>query len=579
MRIRRFSQRLLVANLCLFFVTLVCGGSVAAYLLGRALRADFERQQLYRVEKMRQQLDAAVDQLNRLTLSIVASRQIQRVFQDISPGPADYFLIHPGLREEVRDALFSFTAMRPLTGRICLVSLQGDLLDLSNQQDTRRFDKAGLRDLVSGRLERLGEENKLVLPPQEEVWSERGETVITVLRPMQDTEQRYGYLEVNQKLSTLEYIWGAERVALYDLGGKLLWSAFPGAPERMGAAEAGRAGKTGDSLAFRSGLDNADWQLALFADTAAYWPPVRQGLAVLGACQLLIFLVSSLFSWVALGRITRPVRLLTQEVRGIIGFDSAIRLPSPKDPEEVQVLGQAFTDLLKGLKEEHEATMVARNQELAARMAALQAQMNPHFIFNTLMCIAAYGRKSDGDAVFSMCTDLSAMLRYTLENPSVPTTIGQELSQARVYLALMGRRFHPYFSYEIGAADRIEAVPVPRLLLQPILENCFVHGFADRPGPWRVDLTCRGNGSTWSIEVRDNGRGIEAGRVQELLEELDDQTATPDLFERDCSRGRLGLLGTVARLRSVYGAAAVFSIETPPEGGCLVRLGVLNEDD
>ena len=120
---------------------------------------------------------------------------------------------------------------------------------------------------------------------------------------------------------------------------------------------------------------------------------------------------------------------------------------------------------------------------MSARMAALQAQLNPHFVFNTLTCIAAYGKKRDGANVQRMCKDLTAMLRYSLQSSNEPATVDQELDQAEVYLALMGRRYAPYLEYRVDRCPEASRIPVPRLLLQPIIENCFVHGFADTPGP------------------------------------------------------------------------------------------------
>jgi sensor histidine kinase YesM len=574
---RRFSQRLLFSNLLLFSLIILAFGTAAGIILSAYLGSNFKLQQSYRLEKMQQQLDGALDQLDRLSLSIVASRQIQDIFQTIPGDSAEnYFLSHPRIREDVRDALFSFTAMKALTGRICLVSRYGDLVDLSNQQDTISFSKSELAQLVKKREAMLGGAFRSFLPPHGEPWSARGQIVVSLLRHIQDTEQVYGFLEVNQRIETLSWIWerpdgrGTEQIGLYDKTGRRLWASFDSAPRALDAGAAAKSGR----MVFRSDLESVDWQLALFADTSAYRKPVAQTLAILVACLVLLFLVSAAFSWLSLRSITKPVRQLTDQVRKISDFETGFPAPLPTAPEEVVILGTAFGELLVELKREHEALLIAENHEISARMAALQAQLNPHFIFNTLTCISAYGKKADAVAVHEMCNGLSAMLRYTLENSGQATTLAQEIEQAENYLRLMAKRYNPYFSFTIVRAPRMEGIAVPRLLLQPLLENCFVHGFAESAGPWEIALACRIDGDSWLVEVRDNGQGIPDGRVEELLAEFGaDGVERGTFFNRDFSTGRLGLLSSVVRLRLLYKDRARFDIDSACPGSCTVSLG------
>ena len=137
---KRFTNRLLLANLGILLALLGCGGLALSFVLGGFLRADFRTQQGYRVDKMAEQLDGVLDEMNRLSISILASRRISDIMLGISRDDRNnYFLIHPATRYEVLNLLLSYTALKPLKGRICLVSDKGDLLDLSNQQDAMAF--------------------------------------------------------------------------------------------------------------------------------------------------------------------------------------------------------------------------------------------------------------------------------------------------------------------------------------------------------------------------------------------------------------------------------------------------------
>ncbi len=322
-------------------------------------------------------------------------------------------------------------------------------------------------------------------------------------------------------------------------------------------------------------LANADWRLAYFADSKGHELLTGQTMGILAAILLASFVLMALFSWLALTRVTRPVRKLTEEVRGITSLNQDFRPPDLRAPEEVAILTGAFQDLIVSLRREHTARLRLQGQEMSARMAALQAQLNPHFVFNTLICIAAYGKKGDGANVQRMCKDLTAMLRYSLQNSNELATIDQELDQAEVYLALMGKRYAQYLEYRVDRCPEASRIPVPRLLLQPVIENCFVHGFADTPGPWRVEIGSRLQGTNWEVSVKDSGGGMDTDRVRHLLAEFEAALAeeSPSVFDRDFSRGKLGLLSTFARLRALYGERAAFSLESTEGTGLLVRIG------
>jgi hypothetical protein len=578
---KRFTNRLLLANLGILLALLVCGGLALSFVLGGFLRADFRTQQGYRVDKMAEQLDGVLDQMNRLSISVLASPRIKDILLGIPRDDRNnYFLIHPATRYEVLNLLLSYTALKPLTGRICLVSEKGDLLDLSNQQDTIAFTKAELARITAAREAALGDEPKALLPPGPEPWSSRHATVISLVRRLQDSEQRYGWLEINQQVESLGWIWESRgnatpaRIGLYDTGGTLLYATFNGAPSSAGELENGLRVPSGATV-FTADLANAGWRLAYFADSRGYDLLTGQTMGVLAAILVAAFVLMALFSWLALTRVTRPVRKLTEEVRGISSLSQNFRPPDLRAPEEVAILAGAFQDLLVSLREEHTARLRLQGQEMSARMAALQAQLNPHFVFNTLTCIAAYGKKRDGANVQRMCKDLTAMLRYSLQSSNEPATIDQELDQADVYLALMGKRYAQYLEYRVDRCPEASRIPVPRLLLQPVIENCFVHGFANTPGPWRVDIASRLEGANWEVWVKDSGGGMNNARAQDLLAEFEVALAeqSPSVFDRDFSRGKLGLLSTFARLRALYGKLAVFSLESAEGAGLLVRIG------
>jgi signal transduction histidine kinase len=186
-----------------------------------------------------------------------------------------------------------------------------------------------------------------------------------------------------------------------------------------------------------------------------------------------------------------------------------------------------------------------------ARLLALQMQLNPHFLFNTLHAISALMHK-DVEAADRMITRLSDLLRYALESTSeqeVP--LRRELEFLGRYLEIEKTRFGSRLNVEMDIApDTLEAL-VPNLILQPLVENAIRHGIEPHAKAGRIELRSRCEDAAIRLEVRDNGGGL---------------APAPTLEEG------VGLSNTRARLKQLYGEAQRFVLDNAPEGGLVVSV-------
>ncbi len=186
-----------------------------------------------------------------------------------------------------------------------------------------------------------------------------------------------------------------------------------------------------------------------------------------------------------------------------------------------------------------------------ARLQALQMQLNPHFLFNSLHSISALMHK-DIDAAERMISRLGDLLRAALESSDAQEiTLGRELELLKRYLELEQIRFGDRLNVRIEASpDTLEA-QVPNLIMQPLVENAIRHGIEPHARQGRIELRAQRNGDELTLEVRDNGDGLPAGSPQ---------------------RNGVGLSNTRARLKTLYGDAHELEMRTAPEGGLLVRM-------
>jgi len=203
---------------------------------------------------------------------------------------------------------------------------------------------------------------------------------------------------------------------------------------------------------------------------------------------------------------------------------------------------------------ERELRAVELEKRLAqAKLQALQMQLNPHFLFNTLHSISALMHK-DVEAADRMITRLSDLLRAALAGAETQeVTLRQELGFLERYLEIEKIRFGARLTVQMDIApDTLEA-QVPNLILQPLVENAIRHGIAPRAKPGRIELHARRQADRLTLDVCDNGAGLpKEGTVEEGV----------------------GLSNTRARLRELYGEAHHFELRGRPEGGLRVQLTI-----
>jgi hypothetical protein len=197
---------------------------------------------------------------------------------------------------------------------------------------------------------------------------------------------------------------------------------------------------------------------------------------------------------------------------------------------------------------EAEAERLRRVEQeaLATRtqLALLQAQIEPHFLFNTLSNVIGLV-DTDAAAARQMLIDLTALLRTSLARTRRPVvTLGEELELLRAYLGIMAVRMGARLDWRIDAPAGVLDAELPPLLVQPLVENAIRHGLEPKPGGGRLLIRCRRDGSLLEVEVSDDGLGI-----------------------RHDSRDGTGLANVRQRLAATGGADAALALTANPGGG------------
>jgi signal transduction histidine kinase len=219
----------------------------------------------------------------------------------------------------------------------------------------------------------------------------------------------------------------------------------------------------------------------------------------------------------------------------------------------VAVLAHAMRYL--SMAQDREVQLARVSEQLAgARFAALQAQLNPHFLFNTLNTIAVRARDGDGAGTARMVEQLSDVLRRTLtRHRSSEVTLDEELELVRQYVAIEEARFPDRLSVAFDVAPDLHNAAVPGFALQHLVENAIRHGIARRPGAGTVQVTASRVAGTLELRVTDDGAGL-----------ADDLVIPPNH----------GIENTRERLTVLYADRASLTIAARPAGGTLATMRI-----
>ncbi len=239
-------------------------------------------------------------------------------------------------------------------------------------------------------------------------------------------------------------------------------------------------------------------------------------------------------------------------------LDNYISICSSK---EFQTIGNSYNLMIDSLKEQ-----IEKNKEMIAHMAfaqikQLESQINPHFLFNTLENIRIMC-KLDTAKADKMIVNLSSILRYSISNADEDVTVRQDMKNTEQYLSILKMRFNRRFRYSVDIEEEVMDLVIPKLLIQPLIENAIKYGFEGKE-VLTVEIRGYRDGNNLIFICRDDGTGIEA----ETLKELKHTLASPKNRS-----SHLGLYNIHKRINLKYKGNYGVAIESEPDKGTTLTL-------
>lgn len=223
----------------------------------------------------------------------------------------------------------------------------------------------------------------------------------------------------------------------------------------------------------------------------------------------------------------------------------------PDGTDEIADLGQSFNIMVEQIKELLAQSIRKQQQLQKAELRTLQAQINPHFLYNTLDSIVWMAEAGNHDGVIRLVKALSAFFRLSLNNGRDWIQIRSELAHVQSYLIIQQMRYHDILEFKVEVAEELQEYPILNMTLQPLVENALYHGIKNKRGMGLIRIGGYTDGGTIMLTVSDNGIGIPAGRLEALRESVEHpiQSEEPE----DTGQGGFGLQNVHQRLRLYFG--------------------------
>lgn len=308
--------------------------------------------------------------------------------------------------------------------------------------------------------------------------------------------------------------------------------------------------------------------------------------------NLLLILAIIVFNIIFILRMTfkttQPIISLARAADDISKGNYDVEPVSVHSDDEIGIMADAFNRMAQSIKEQVAA--IREKAELESRLKeqemqnllmkshlketelqALQSQINPHFIFNTLNAGAQLAMFEEADRTYLFIECFANLFRYNLRRLDSPVTLRDEIENINNYIALLKVRFADRIHFVQEVDESVVGIPVPCMVLQPLIENAFIHGISEMESGGTISLRVRQDSDNYIVEVEDNGVGMSQEKIRQILG--DDAEDNRPSGSAGHTTG-IGTRNVMQRLRNFFDYDRVMDIQSSKPGGTKVVISI-----
>ena len=284
---------------------------------------------------------------------------------------------------------------------------------------------------------------------------------------------------------------------------------------------------------------------------------------VIGISTLALVLGSIFFS----RRLTRPLTEMMKQMKRVETGDFDINLKVEKN-DEIGELSSRFNQMSAALKTYINKSYVAQIKQNEAELTALKSQIYPHFLYNTLEIIRMTALENEDHQVSSMIEALSEQIHYLIGPVEDLVPLEKEVDIVQKYIFLLNCRIQGNIQFEISG-NGLDRIMVPKLILQPVVENAYVHGIKPKGGTGRIFMETVRENEKLEITIMDNGVGMDKNQLEKMMALLEsDEIGVKDEYNWKS----VGVKNVNDRIRYLYGEEYGIKADSSPGLGTIVRI-------
>lgn len=311
-------------------------------------------------------------------------------------------------------------------------------------------------------------------------------------------------------------------------------------------------------LAFIRPLSYYGFSLASALPAGEAYRDLNRALLSYSAITILLVLSLMLVAWVTVRRITRHIEAHMEAVIQV-GKGDFSTTTTRSGIREFDRLGMVFADMVQQIDTLIHEVYEKKVLQVQMELKSLQAQVNPHFLFNVLERIGWEAKRANDEVVYDMVVSLGELMHaglYTDGTETIP--LSEEFEYVQFYLNLQQARFGDRLAYRAEVDESLLGLRVPKLSVECLVENAVVHGLEQKRGGGTLEVRVRQEGEIACLTVRDNGAGFDASAF--------------DLNDPDGRAPHIGLRNTHRRIRLLYGEAYGLALSSVPGEGTTVTM-------
>lgn len=337
-----------------------------------------------------------------------------------------------------------------------------------------------------------------------------------------------------------------------------------------------------DWLETTSTLEKSEFNIHVFINKLAITDKVNQVQSINLMMVPLILVVTFLFSLILSLTLSRPIKEMLRLLKQVENGNFDVRFPN-RYKDEIGILGKGFNKMIANVKNLIDQVFVIKMDKLKMELKqkestilAMQNQINPHFLYNTLETINCHAIVHHVPSISNMSQALADFFRYSIEKNQIIVSLQEEVTHVETYLHILNERY-PEIEISINIPEPFYSYSIIKLSLQPLIENAFQHAFSGERDYYLNIYTEDINELQYSVCIEDNGEGMDKDKLDALNESLNNLSANVDAtIDKDKNKKSfhhgIGILNVHSRIMLSFGSSHGVRLKESMSGGLLIQI-------